>query len=321
MKTNAYTIGFAMLTCLGSTSACQSRPSLPATSTSEPRATSDPLGVELETIGLADGNLPCGPAEQVASVVDELGRYAAFCRGESDTVWILQTTPVGVDLVPLGFRSPLEDYLTITPESADVPAALLENRSAADVAGRTIVDRSVAHVAPQSTSRASPRRPGDLVVPPVLTAPNECTDPAIFRTRYCGYLGTHATLTGPLDWDLECHDSFTYLGYYARSASESMGRPRPLLAPISLHLIVANCGWSEAMLRGIGALSLPGESYQSASLYLPDVLPKHTAILHLNNSSQFWVESAGEIRHPHDLTYVIHDSPRLRFATLFMLQP
>jgi hypothetical protein len=202
----------------------------------------DPLGVELASVGLVAGERPCGDDEHVASVVDARGRYVAFCRDERGRISTLQTARVGEALVLLGRRSPLEDYLDITPQTAEVPAGLLTDRSA-DVRGRRVVERGVAH-------RAQRALPADLegLGPVVIGGPTVCSDPESFEDPYCSSLVSMVSVADAYYWTTRCDvGPATVL---LRTASSQLDSPQA--AGVTGRMVVAACGTAPTRLVRYG---------------------------------------------------------------------
>jgi hypothetical protein len=211
----------APFTVVGGLAGCTTEDPLVATRT-------DPLGVSLDAVGIA-GDQPCVGREHVASVLDEAGRYMAFCRGATGAISTLSVAPVGLPELGRGQADPLGAYLAITDEGADVPAALVSAARTAEVRqrGRTIVAAPVVEVATRATTEAAV----------VLTA---CTTPALFQA-YCDAIDAWAT--GRIHATVCDLDANT--GAARRTASAQLDSG----APTDGRTTVAACGTASTQLR------------------------------------------------------------------------
>ncbi|WP_438022610.1 hypothetical protein [Sorangium sp. So ce233] len=191
----------------------------------------DPLGIDLEAVGLSAGDTPCGEDAHVASIADEAGRYLAFCVSSSGYTSVLQITRGGV--APLGARSAcaLDTFLAASPEGTPVPRALVAACQGAPRIARELSDDPVvvnALLAPA----------GDL------TTLGPCQSAAVFTNVHCGAIDDYASSPWVADSVSWCGVG-PFAGNAQRTAS-TQGLP----GAFEGRQTVAACGTGRTNLKG-----------------------------------------------------------------------
>lgn len=191
----------------------------------------DPLGVDLEAVGLSAGDKPCGDYAHVASVVNE-GRYLAFCAGASRDAFVVQVTPGGVAPKGSSGGCALDIYLAATPNDAAVPKELLDACEQSSLGAR--------HV---STEPVLVR--DIVVVPPIILNPNnDCSNSSLFESTRCAAIDDY---TG----DVNVQDSVSWcgLGPYAGNAQRTAS-VQGLPTAFEGRMTVAACGSATTNIKG-----------------------------------------------------------------------
>jgi hypothetical protein len=208
-------------------------------STSLPNVATDPLGVALEEVGLSAGDRPCGNDVHVASVVDEAGRYLAFCASPAGSTSVLQVTPGNVAPLRSSPTCALDTYLAAAPADAPVPQALIDACKGSSVVGRRISADPVA-VGTRSTSLD------------IIAADTACSSATYFQDVQCAAITDYAT-------DPQIADAVTWcaVGLFSGSAqrtASSQGLPTAFEG----RTTVAACGTGTTNLKGLVKKSISG---------------------------------------------------------------
>jgi hypothetical protein len=192
----------------------------------------DPLGIALEEVGLSAGDRPCGDDAQVASVVDEAGRYLAFCSSSAGYTSVLQVTPG--DVAPLRSSSScaLDTYLAAAPADAPVPQALVDACKGSSVVGRRISADPVA-VGTKLNSLT------------IIAAETACSSATYFEDVNCAAITDYAT-------DPQIADAVTWcaLGPYSTNAQRTAST-QGLPGALEGRTVVAACGTGTTNFKGL----------------------------------------------------------------------
>ncbi|MFS8069372.1 MAG: hypothetical protein ACMG6S_23665 [Byssovorax sp.] len=199
----------------------------------------DPLGIALEEVGLSAGDRPCGDDAQVASVVDEAGRYLAFCSSSAGYTSVLQVTPG--DVAPLRSSSDcaLDTYLAAAPADAPVPQALVDACKGSSVVGRRISADPVAVGTKLTTFN-------------IIVANTACSSATYFQDVHCAAIADYAT-----DPQIADAVSWCALGPYSSSAQRTAST-QGLPGAFEGRTTVAACGTGTTNLKGLVRKSISG---------------------------------------------------------------
>jgi hypothetical protein len=243
-------------------------------------------------VGLAPDEAPCGPDEQIASVVDGQRRLTAFCREADGKIAVVQTAPDTLPLMELGGRDPLADFLAVTPEDVEVPPALA--RPGADLRGRPVAAGPVAFVAPAGSSLGTPPIAGQSV----------CTSEVSFLTTYCPIISGWANGPGIADSSAYCSSGLTNANISHTASTD--GVP----GAFEGRVIVAACGGASTTLRRyvkgglsgswvqVGSNVIPSGTVLSRSVYMYNLIERDPWLTPYNGTDlRFRVEPASGAFH------------------------
>lgn len=192
----------------------------------------DPLGVDLEAVGLSAGDKPCGDYAHVASVVNEEGRYLAFCTGASRDAFVVQVTPGGVAPIGSSGGCALDTYLAATPDDAAVPQELADACERSSLGARHL--------------SAKPVLVGDPVAlgPIIINPNNDCSNSSLFESTRCAAIDDYTGNVGVKDFVSWCG-----LGPYAGNAQRTASA-QGLPTAFEGRMIVAACGSATTNMKG-----------------------------------------------------------------------
>lgn len=191
----------------------------------------DPLGVDLEAVGLSAGDTPCGDDAHVASIADRVGRYLAFCVNASGRTSVLQITPGGVAPVGAPSACALDTFLAASPEGTPVPRVLVAACQGAPRLARELSDEPV-------VVNLLPASLGDI------TTLGPCQSTAVFTNVHCDAIDDYASGPAIADSVSWCRVG-PFAGNAQRTAS-SQGLPDAFEG----RQTVAACGTARTNLKG-----------------------------------------------------------------------
>lgn len=261
----------------------------------------DPLGIRLDLVGVLGGDAPCDD-EHVASVVDEQGRYTAFCRSALGHVSYLHVARADQELVAFEGRTPLQVYLALTPDDVAVPQALLGEHLR--MPGRAIVPGSTAYVAPGSISE----RP---VVVEDLDDVNACVDRSFFEQEYCVHVTDEAERADS-NAIARCHSGRR--SFLRRTGSVQQGEPVPAQ---EARIVVAACGTRPTRLYRLAKSGFSGDWGEPAVLA---IVPGHVVYRTMSTADFDEVRPDGSAVQASDLRFHVEAGPWrawFRAATAF----
>lgn len=223
----------------------------------------DPLGINLEAVGLSAGDRPCGADVHVASIVDKERRYLAFCVSASGYTSVLQITPG--DVAPLGAPSAcaLDTFLAASPDGTPVPRALVDTCKGAAPLARELSDEPVA-VDLSPSIKPLIAGPGDIAVL------GPCQSTAVFTNTYCDAITAYATHSQVVDAASWCRIG-PFSGSAQRTAS-SQGVPGVSAG----RQTVAACGTGRTNLKGYVKRGLSG-TWAVSPVANVNISPNHVA--------------------------------------------
>ncbi|MGK4001067.1 hypothetical protein WMF31_00475 [Sorangium sp. So ce1036] len=194
-------------------------------------AARDPLGIDLEAVGLSAGDAPCGEDAHVASIVDEAGRYLAFCASDSGGTSVLQITPGGVAPVGAPSACALDTFLAASPEGTPVPRALVAACKDAPRLTRALSDAPVVVNTPPAALDG-------------IAALGPCQSAAVFTSVHCGAIDDYASHPQVADSVSWCRVG-PFSGGAQRTASQQ-GLPYAFEG----RMTVAACGAARTNFKG-----------------------------------------------------------------------
>jgi hypothetical protein len=254
----------------------------------------DPLGVELEAVGLSAGDKPCGADAHVASIVDKERRYLAFCVSASGTTSVLQITPGSV--APIGAPSAcaLDTFLAASPEDTPVPRALVDACEGVAPRSRQLSDEPVVvDLSPSINPQLS--GPGDF------TALGPCQSTAVFTNVYCDAIDDYATDPQVADAVSWCRVG-PFSGNAQRTAS-AQGLPDAFAG----RQTVAACGTGTTNLRGYVKRGLSG-TWAVPSGANVNISPNHVATREIHGYDVVEYDAWGTAYPGSDLRFVVTPS-------------
>lgn len=223
----------------------------------------DPLGIDLEAVGLAAGDAPCGDDAHVASIADEAGRYLAFCVNASGDTSVLQITPGGVAPIKAGSACALDTFLAASPDGTPVPRALAAACQGAPRLARELSDAPVVV---------------NTLLAPVgdIAALGPCQSTAVFTNVHCDAIDSYAS--GP--WIADSV-SWCRVGPFAGGAqrtASSQGLPDAFEG----RQTVAACGTARTNLKGHVKKGLSG-AWAVPSGANVNISPNHVATIDIHH--------------------------------------
>jgi len=242
----------------------------------------DPLGIDLTTVGFAAGGRPCADEAHVASVVDAFGRYVAFCEGAGGAVSAIQVVRADQPLLALDGMTAVDAFLSLTPDTVDVPAALIEDAAGyAAIDGRGVSDEAIAYQSP------------DAAEPPPPAAVNACTSAAYFKSKYCGIIQTWAD---PNAWSQQAH--------WCNEAKSPVATQRTASAEgVAAHTgreIVAACGSEGTHLHRVYR---GGVTNEWKTVYMDAIQPNHVVHRWMFHTDHVQNDAFGNPRPARDLRF------------------
>ncbi|MGK3995830.1 hypothetical protein [Sorangium sp. So ce1024] len=248
----------------------------------------DPLGIDLEAVGLSAGDTPCGDDAHVASIADEAGRYLAFCVNPSGDTTVLQITPGGVAPIEARSACALDTFLAASPEGTPVPRALAAACQGAPRLARELSDEPVV----VNTFFAPV---GDLV------ALGPCQSTAVFTNVHCGAIDSYASgphIADSVSW---CRVG-PFSGGAQRTAS-SQGLP----GAFEGRQTVAACGTARTNLKGLVKKALSG-AWAVPSRANVNISPNHVATIDVHHYDVREVDNYDTVHYGVDLRFVVTPS-------------